>query len=236
MDDHWVQARIENDEKKIITVLFILGLFIIFLIADVIYLNFNVFKATKNQSQPLNSNSVFTTIPTLVVSSAPTVAALLSSTPPASSSVIQSPTSVIVTQAVTPTIKVTPTIAPPAASIKDYYIPMGTGSVQSGDWSDVPGAAATIDFGQYSNVKQILFEASIYIPSANETASVRLYNETDNHPVWYSNMTTSGSATNYLVSQPITYDSGAKLYQVQMLTQLQYTANLVQSRIHVILK
>ncbi|EKD86751.1 MAG: hypothetical protein ACD_37C00158G0001, partial [uncultured bacterium] len=33
----------------------------------------------------------------------------------------------------------------------------------------------------------------------------------------------------------IIYDKGSKTYQVQMKTQLKYTANVTQSRVHIIL-
>jgi hypothetical protein len=122
----------------------------------------------------------------------------------------------------------------PQPSVKEYFIPFGTGTNQSSDWTDVPGAQATVDFGGFSPIHKILFEATISIPTANQTASVRLYNVTDKHPVWYSEMTMTNNV--YTVSPPLLYDPGAKTYQVQMKTQLQYTANLSLARIHILLK
>lgn len=118
--------------------------------------------------------------------------------------------------------------------VKDQFIPFGSGSDQSTDWADVPGLEANIDFGNYPNIKNVYFEISVSIPTANETASVRLYNKTDNHPVWYSEVSTENGV--YAVSQPIIYDKGVKTYQVQMKTQLGYLANLTLVRIHIILR
>ena len=112
---------------------------------------------------------------------------------------------------------------------------MGSGSSQAGDWTDVPGLEASVDFGKYKSIKEIRFEASISVPTANEAVWVRLFNKTDQHPVWFSEATMTGGASSYLVSSPITYDKGSKTYQVQMKTQLKYTANLTQSRIHITL-
>jgi hypothetical protein len=45
-----------------------------------------------------------------------------------------------------------------------------------------------------------------------------------------------GGTSAYLISNPIAYDKGSKIYQVQMKTQLQYPANLTQARIHITLQ
>jgi hypothetical protein len=126
-----------------------------------------------------------------------------------------------------------PTINTNKPTVKDYYIPLGSGTGQGTDWNDIPGAQATVDFAQYSPIKEIRLEVSVNIPTGNESVSVRLYNVTDKHPVWYSEVITN-NATSYLTSSPIIYDLGSKLYQVQMRTQLEYPANLTQARIHII--
>ncbi len=123
-----------------------------------------------------------------------------------------------------------------ASPVKDYFISLGSGTSDAGDWTDVPGVSADINFGNYRSIKEIRFEVSIYVPTANETVSVRLYNMTDKHPVWNSEVTSNGGQTEILTSSPLVYDTGEKVYQVQMKTQLRYSATLVQSRIHIILK
>jgi hypothetical protein len=119
-------------------------------------------------------------------------------------------------------------------SIKEQFISFGTGSNQTSEWEDVPGLQASIDFGNYQNIKDIRFEVSVSIPTANQTASVRLFNVTDKHPVWNSEITTANNV--YAVSSPIIYDNGSKTYQVQMKTQLKYLANLTQARLHIVLQ
>ncbi|HYK07976.1 MAG TPA: hypothetical protein VEW42_00580 [Candidatus Eisenbacteria bacterium] len=119
-------------------------------------------------------------------------------------------------------------------AVKEYFIAMGAGSSTAADWTDVPGLTAQIDFGNYPSIKEILFEASVGIPTANEDASVRLFNVTDKHPVWYSDVTLTNGQ--FGASSPFIYDKGVKIYQVQMKTSLQFLASLIQSRIHIILK
>ncbi|MEK7092836.1 MAG: hypothetical protein AAB907_04390, partial [Patescibacteria group bacterium] len=66
-------------------------------------------------------------------------------------------------------------------------------------------------------------------------AYVRLFNATDKHPVWYSDLFLEGGATQLLISPAIQLDSGSKLYAVQMKTSLKFETNLLQSRLHIVL-
>lgn len=150
-------------------------------------------------------------------------------------------------QVITPTDTPTPTIIPfsptpiittvlqQAPAAKEIFIPLGTGQNSSSDWADISGAEVSIDSTKYPGIKQVIFEAAISVPTANETVWVRLFNATDGHPVWFSEMN-MGGASQFLTSQPIVLDTGDKTYQVQMKTQLQYPANLTESRIHITLQ
>lgn len=140
-----------------------------------------------------------------------------------------------------PTASPTPLVAEPSNAfnnetsknnIKDYFISFGSGTSSSSDWTDVSGLQASFDLGDYANIKEVRFEVSTQIPTGNQIIWVRLYNKTDSHPVWNSEVSASG-ASSYSVSEPIIYDKGQKTYQVQMKTQLKYPANITQSRIHV---
>lgn len=206
------KTTLKNDEKKVAILFIIEGLVTLLLLANVIYLNINFFQTL--QSAESNATTA-----------------------------INSPTPTPDTKDLLPTISPLPTLpsSPPTVVVQNpevtnYFIPLGTGTSQASTWTDVPGAQATIDFGTYQNIKSIVLEASISVPTANQSVSVRLYNVSDNHPVWNSEMSMPGGASAYLISQPILYDTGSKIYQVQMQTQLQYPANLTQSRIHITLQ
>ncbi len=147
------------------------------------------------------------------------------------------PTSIIPsTSSPTPTVasQITYHYQPPA--VKEYFVPFGSGEGNAADWTNVTGLQTYIDSSQYPALKQVVFEASVHIPTGNEWASVRLFNVTDQHPVWFSDVTLSGGKPLLLISSPITLDSGNKLYQVQLKTQLQYPAILDQARIHITLQ
>ena len=217
-----VWDKIQKHERWA-TVLFILeGLIIIGLIADVVYLNMYIFKnqAAKPSSQTAHPTQVTDISPTQITQLSPTPCDTCANATP--------------TQVQTPSKQGGTTII--QNSVKDYYISLGSGTNQTSDWEDVPGAQAVVDFGQYGSIKNISFEASVYVENANEWVAVRLYNETDKHPVWNSDLMFNNGTAAYLTSQALAYDTGSKLYQVQMKTQLQYPATLAQSRLHILLK
>ncbi len=120
-----------------------------------------------------------------------------------------------------------------SSASRESIITFGSGSSIADDWTDVTGLQAYVDTAQYSRIKNVVFEASVFIPTGNEVAYVRLFNKTDKHPVWFSEVSLEGGQPQLLISQPVTLDSGNKLYQVQMKTSLKFQANLVQSRLRI---
>ncbi|MBI5122836.1 hypothetical protein HZA75_03170 [Candidatus Roizmanbacteria bacterium] len=122
-----------------------------------------------------------------------------------------------------------------SSGVKEFYIPFGSGSTSSTDWQNVSGLQAYVDTGNYNSIKTVTFEASVHVPTGNETVNIRLFNVTDGHPVWYSDVFFNGGTNSQLlISQPITLDPGNKLYQVQMKAQLTFPAILDQARLHIL--
>ena len=128
-------------------------------------------------------------------------------------------------------------IKPPATTTqshaKEFFITLGSGSSNSQDWTDVPGTQSYIDGSSYEKIKAVTFEASLYTPTGNQTAYARLYNVTDSHPVWNSEVLIEGGTPQLRISSPITLEKSSKLYQIQMKTQLQSRTNLENARIHI---
>lgn len=122
------------------------------------------------------------------------------------------------------------------SSIKEIFIPLGSGQTDQTDWTDIPGALGYIDGAAYPGIKKAVLEATVTIPNGNETASVRLFNKTDGHPVWYSETAWSGGSTQLVISQPFSLDTGSKLYQVQVKNQLPSEAVISNARIHITLQ
>lgn len=128
--------------------------------------------------------------------------------------------------------ELTPTPANTTA-VKEFFIPLGQGSSSAGDWEDIPGVQATIDTNNFPELKSVVFETTFRIPTGNEIAYIRLYNATDKHPIWTSEISLEGGGTK-LLTKTITFDSGLKTYQVQMKTSLKFLAIFDQARLHII--
>ena len=205
-------SRLFMDERYS-TIMFIsIGILLIAILGNVIYLNTVLLNRKESLSTVSKLNNTKNISNVLSPTISPTLIPLVSPT--------SQPAQILPTQL-----------------IKDYFIPLGSGSTQATTWTDVAGATAQVNFGSYTNVKEIHLEASVVVPNANQTVGVRLFNVTDQHPVWYSDVYMNSNQTSaYLTSSPIVYDTGLKTYQVQMETQLGAVANLVQARIHILLK
>lgn len=215
--DRLLSIELKRDEKEVKIGFLVVGIILILLLANVVYLNFILVK-----DKSVNNN--LSTTPTPIVVANPSI----------------SPTATI-----SPKPVVIPTIIPqsttatsnPQSTVKDYYFNLGSGSNQSIDWADVPGALSTFDIAQYQNIKEVHLETNIDVPTANGIVSVRLFNKTDNYAVWNSQREVQAQTKgDLIISNNIIYDVGPRLYQIQIKSQLGVIVNLVQSRIHVIVK
>lgn len=118
-------------------------------------------------------------------------------------------------------------------TVKEFFIPFGSGFSSAGEWTDISGMSATIDSANYKGIKNVVFEATLRIPTGNQIAYARLFNVTDKHPVWFSEVLIEGGTPSLVTSQHITLDSGNKVYQVQMKTSLKYQSFIDQARMRV---
>ncbi len=119
------------------------------------------------------------------------------------------------------------------SSISEYSIFIGSGSVKTQEWSDVAGLIVEIDSTKYKSVKTVKFEASLRIPSGVGRVFARLYNKTDQHPVWFSEINSDSSASVFLQSEEITLDSGKKSYVVQMKSTIGAEALIDSARVKI---
>lgn len=205
--DRFFLVRLTRDEHKVETAIILIGVLLLILFANTAYLTYLSF--TK-QEKPADAQKTVVATPTTTTPT-PTVAV---------PSIVQTTTA--------------PAIEQSGPQVKEIFIPFGSGSTTATSWTDVPGLTAQIDFGKYTDIKEVHFEATIGIPTQNQSASVQLFNETDKHPVWYSPITLTDGQ--FVSSNPIVWDTGPKVYQVQMMTSLGFLANLYSARIHIILK
>lgn len=133
-------------------------------------------------------------------------------------------------------VEKTETVVSQTSTAKEFSVPFGSGKTNSQDWEDIPGLNAYIDANNYKNIKSVKFEASLRIPTANGTVYARLYNETDKHPVWNSEVSSEGPTATLKQSGNINLDSGNKLYKVQMKTSMKFESLLDSARVKIIVE
>lgn len=121
-------------------------------------------------------------------------------------------------------------------AIKEFYIPLGSGLTKSQDWVELAGVEAVIDSANFPNIKSIIFEASLRIPSANGRVYAKLYDITAKHDVWFSEVWAEGSTGYRAESANISLSSGRHLYRMKMKSTMGYEAILDSARLKVVLK
>ncbi len=120
---------------------------------------------------------------------------------------------------------------------KEIFIPIGTGSTKNNSYEDLAGLEVSIDTNKYPNIDSVTFEASIWVQDGNGKMFAQLYNMTDKHPVWNSEISTSSGSSVLAVSTKIALDSGNKTYRVQAKTNLtSYAAHVDNARIKITLR
>ena len=116
---------------------------------------------------------------------------------------------------------------------KEYYITLGSATTKSYMWQDLDGVEAVVDTTNYPPIKSVTFEVYLKIPTANGQVYAKLYNVTDKHDVWFSEVNSEGPVITKREAT-ITLEPGAKTYRVMGLSTLKYDANIENARIRII--
>ena len=99
---------------------------------------------------------------------------------------------------------------------KVLYIPVtGTGQTTENKWTDLSGTDFYLNTGDYNNITESYFEASLRLFNGNGTAFVRLFDVTAGVEVWGSEVSVSSQNFVTGVSGKMTLKSGNHLYRVQ---------------------
>src|SRR5579864_4075919 len=118
------------------------GLFIILGIVNFAVLDLQAFKILIDQRQEMNARkqniAIVSPVPTVYPTTSPEI--------------------------LTPTLSLQSISTPQQnTSVKEFFIPFGSGSSMAIDWTDVAALQATVDTSQYGKIKQAIFEASLRI-------------------------------------------------------------------------
>lgn len=118
---------------------------------------------------------------------------------------------------------------------RELYITIGSGSSKSPKWDAIEGVEVNIDTNKYPKILEAYFQVSLRIPTANGEVSSKLYNETEKHDVWFSEITNQGSEAK-LKEAKINLSSGPNSYRVYLKSSLEAEALLDQARIKIIIE
>lgn len=116
---------------------------------------------------------------------------------------------------------------------KEYYIPLGSGTTRSNEYVALDGAEAYIDTSLYGSIKQATIEFFLRNPTGNGRTWAKLFNVTDKHDVWFSEVNFEGGG---LVRKEaaITLEPGNKLYRVYLKSTLAYDVYVDNARVHIV--
>jgi hypothetical protein len=119
--------------------------------------------------------------------------------------------------------------------VREYIIPLGGGSTSSTTYTDMSGVEAYIDTANYPSIQKVVFEVYLTIPIANGFAYAKLFNVTDKHDVWFSEVSME---TNQVIRKEATIQlvPGKKLYRVMMKSTMAAEAKLINARIRILAK
>ncbi|MBI3576782.1 hypothetical protein HY086_01950 [Candidatus Gottesmanbacteria bacterium] len=120
-----------------------------------------------------------------------------------------------------------------SSSAKEYYVPLGSGTTRQTDYQELTSVEAYVDPANYSPIKQAYFQVHLRNTTGNGAVFAKLYNVTDKHDVWLSEVSFEGGGTD-LREAKITLDRGNKLYRVMIKATLQYDVYVDNARIRIV--
>lgn len=129
-----------------------------------------------------------------------------------------------------------PTITPAQSTqlpTREYYVPLGSATTTSTNWTDIKGVEANIVPANYGTITGVYFEAGLEIPTGNGQVYARLNNVTDSTTLIESEVTKEGSGGVLVSSGAIPIPATTKLYRVQLRSTQGAEAKLLNARIKI---
>ncbi|MFC1653289.1 hypothetical protein ACFL1M_00385 [Patescibacteria group bacterium] len=116
--------------------------------------------------------------------------------------------------------------------IREYFVPMGSGSTSKREWADVSSAQATVNSDRYGEIVSVYFEASI--KSINGKVEARILDRTSSEVIHNSNISSDSTSFEWKFSKPFELGKGGKTYMVQMKSSTGELAEMNQARLRIL--
>ncbi|OGV91830.1 hypothetical protein A3A66_02535 [Microgenomates group bacterium RIFCSPLOWO2_01_FULL_46_13] len=120
------------------------------------------------------------------------------------------------------------------SSVKEYFVPLGSGNTISQDWVDITSAKATIDSSRYGSIEAVYFEASLQI--VNGELHARLVDETGNHTYYSSDIFHNSSTPQWKTSTAVSLNNGTRTYKVQLRSTSGELGTMAAARLRILVK
>src|SRR3989344_2681064 len=120
--------------------------------------------------------------------------------------------------------------------VKEYYVPLGTGSTNSTTWVDLPGVEAYIAPSNYGTIVEMYLEVAVRVPTGSGQVFARLKNVTDNNSLFESEVSYEGTAGKLISSGKIPVPTQTRLYRMQLRSSLGAEVVLDNARIKLFVK
>jgi len=218
-------------KKLLIIMLVLFGSVLLF---DIVYLNWSIIianrnKTVKSETLPIATLNTVTKNTNTPEPSSPAI--INTECPKACLEQIEKATASL--SIVSPKPTAIPVVV---AKVKEYYVPLGSGSTSSTTWVDLSGREAYVNPANYSKIKSITFEASLRNPSASGRVYARLINVNDNNGIFESEVYTESNTGARIESSNLNFPQTNKLYRVQMKTTMGYESFLDMARIKIVIE
>ncbi len=197
-----------------------------FFLLDLVFLNWQVFKTKESFSFKSGEVEIVLPSPTLSLETNPL------SCPQDCLEIIYQAT----LSGEKPLPTATSRVFSPGTQVKEFYVPLGTGSTTATVWTDIPGAEAYINPANYGKIKSLTFEASLRVPSGSGRVYARLYNVNDKLGIFESEISGEGISGQRVESSKLNFSSGNKLYRVQLKTTMGVEGDLDIGRVKIIIE
>lgn len=121
----------------------------------------------------------------------------------------------------------------PVSLPKEYYVPLGLGFTRSDEYDDLFGADVFIDTVKYPRIQKVTFEVYLRNPTGNGITYAKLFNVTDKHDVWFSEVSMVGGGSGRREAT-IQLEPGNKEYRVKLRSSMKYDVYVDNARIKIV--
>lgn len=118
--------------------------------------------------------------------------------------------------------------------LKEYFIPLGTGTTSKNDWENLVSTETVINPAVYGSIQETYLIVSLKNTTRNGQVEARLYNATDNYPIYGSHVIMTDKSEQTITSQKFALPLTSKLFRIQLKSSLSFSVSLENARLKIL--